>query len=218
MRLEYSSDFQHLILRIKPERLVRTLSRLIGRPVDPPLKMEAGTGPLPAVGAAQRRLLEYVVRELDRDDGPLPELVLAELEQALVVSYLTCNRHNYSHLLEGSTKAVAPWQVRRAEEYVEQHWDQPVTVEALALVGKASVRSLFDSFRKSRGISPMAFVRQVRLRHANEMLRNAGPETSVTSVAFACGFSNLGHFARYYNAAFGEHPSSTLRSALSGDH
>ena len=27
-------------------------------------------------------------------------LVLAELEEALVVSYLTSNRHNYSHLLD----------------------------------------------------------------------------------------------------------------------
>ena len=60
----------------------------------------------------------------------------------------------------------------------------------------------------------MAFVRQVRLRHANEMLKSAGPETSVTSVAYACGFSNLGHFARYYNAAFGEHPSATLRFTM----
>jgi transcriptional regulator GlxA family with amidase domain len=121
-------------------------------------------------------------------------------------------------LLEGSARAVAPWQVRRAENYIEQHWDQPVTVEALALVANASVRSLFYSFKKSRGLSPMAFVRQVRLHHANEMLKSAEPETSVTSVAFACGFSNLGHFARYYHAAFGEHPSATLRTAVLGRH
>jgi transcriptional regulator GlxA family with amidase domain len=88
-----------------------------------------------------------------------------------------------------------------------------VTVEALAIVANASVRSLFYSFRKSRGVSPMTFVRQVRLRHAKEMLISAGPETSVTSVAAICGFSNLGHFAKHYYLAFGEHPSATLRSA-----
>jgi transcriptional regulator GlxA family with amidase domain len=59
----------------------------------------------------------------------------------------------------------------------------------------------------------MIFVRQVRLRHAKEMLMHAGPGTTVTSVATACGFSNLGHFAKYYCVAFGEHPSATLRSA-----
>jgi AraC-like DNA-binding protein len=217
MRIQYSSDFEHLILRIEPDKLIRTLSGLIGRPIDPPVRMASNGGPAPKIATAQRRLLQFVVRELDSADLPLPELVLAELEQSLVVSYLTCNRHNYSHFFEGTPQAVAPWQVRRAEEYVEQNWDQPVTVEALALVANTGVRSLFYSFKKSRGVSPMAFVRQVRLRHANEMLTSAGPETSVTAVAFACGFSNLGHFAKYYHAAFGEHPSTTLKYALSSN-
>jgi AraC-like DNA-binding protein len=211
IRIKYSSDFEHLILRIGPQRLVKTLSGLIGRPVDPPLRLS--TTPIPEMAAAQRRLVEFVVRELDRADAPLPKLVLAELEQALIVSYLNCNLHNYSHFLDGSARTVAPWQVRVAEEYIEQNWDQPVTVEALALVTGTSVRSLFYSFKKSRGVSPMTFVRQVRLQHAKEMLAGAAPETSVTSVACACGFSNMGHFAKYYYAAFGEHPSATLKTA-----
>src|SRR5262249_26973457 len=146
-------------------------------------------------------------------DAPLPKLVLDELEQALVISYLSCNRHSYSHLLEGSVRSVASRQVRLAEEYIEQNWDQPMTVEALALATQTSVRSLFDSFKKSRAVSPMVFVRQVRLQHAKQMLMRGGPETTVTSVASACGFSNLGHFAKYYCNAFGEPPSTTLKAA-----
>ena len=213
MRITYSSDFEHLILRIKPQKLVKALSGLIGRPVET-LRIATNVRPSPAMVAAQRRLVEFVVRELDRVDAPLPALVLAELEQALVVSYLNCNVHNYSHLLEaGPVRSVAPWQVRLAEEYVEQNWDQPVTVEALAHVANAGIRSLFFTFKKSRGVSPMTFVREVRLRHAKHMLMHATPETTVTSVAYACGFSNLGHFAKYYHAAFGEHPSATLKMA-----
>jgi AraC-like DNA-binding protein len=214
MRIVYSSDFEHLVLRIRPEKLIKTLSGLIDRPIDPPLRMSAPVRPVPTTAAAQRRLFEFVVREFDRVDDPLPKLVQAELEQILVLSYLNCNQHNYTHLLqEDSLRQAAPWQVRLAEEYIEQNWDQPVTVEALAVAAKAGVRSLFYSFRKSRGMSPMAFARQVRLRHAKEMLLNAGPETSVTSVALACGFSNLGHFAKHYHSVFGEHPSATLRGA-----
>jgi transcriptional regulator GlxA family with amidase domain len=37
--------------------------------------------------------------------------------------------------------------------------------------------------------------------------------TTVTDVAFACGFGNLGHFAIYYRRQFGETPSATLRRA-----
>jgi transcriptional regulator GlxA family with amidase domain len=53
----------------------------------------------------------------------------------------------------------------------------------------------------------------VRLRHAREMLATPDHETSVTSVAFVCGFGNLGHFARDYRETFGERPSETLARA-----
>jgi AraC-like DNA-binding protein len=214
VRLKYSPDFEHLILRINPERLVGTLRGLIDRPIDPPLQMTTNVRPVAAMAAAQHRLIEFVASELDRTDTPLPSLVLAELEQVLVLSFLNCNFHNYSHFLrEDAVRFVAPWQVRAAEEYIEQNWDQPITVEALAVAAKASTRSLFYSFKKSRGVSPMTFARQVRLRHANQMLISAGPEANVTSIAAACGFSNLGHFARHYHLAFGEHPSITLKKA-----
>jgi transcriptional regulator GlxA family with amidase domain len=46
------------------------------------------------------------------------------------------------------------------------------------------------------------------------MLASGDPEASVTAVAFVCGFSNLGHFARDYRETFDERPSETLaRSA-----
>jgi transcriptional regulator GlxA family with amidase domain len=50
------------------------------------------------------------------------------------------------------------------------------------------------------------------MRHAKAMLTTPEAGTSVTSVAFACGFSNLGHFAKDYFQGFGELPSETLRA------
>jgi transcriptional regulator GlxA family with amidase domain len=53
----------------------------------------------------------------------------------------------------------------------------------------------------------MVFVKQVRLRHAQERLLRPTRGTSVTSVALECGF----HFAKDYFASFGERPSNTLK-------
>ena len=214
MVLKYSPDFAHLILTIKPQALTKKLSGLIGRPVDPPVRILTGIRPGAEMAAAQQRLVEFTARELNRAGAQLSPLVLAELEQALIVAYLCNNGHSYSHLLDGQPVAASPWQVRRVEEYIEHNWDQPVTIEALALVANASVRSLFYSFKRSRGMSPMAFVKQVRLRHARAMLMSSDPASNVTTVAFACGFTNLGHFAKYYYGAFGERPSDTLRTAF----
>ena len=119
------------------------------------------------------------------------------------------------HLQIGSNAKCCPvaWQVRRAEAYIETHWDQPITIRALARATAASSRSIFQHFKSSRGQSPMSFVKQVRLRHAKEMLERPDPARSVTQTAIACGFGNLGHFAGDYFKYFGERPSDTLRRA-----
>ena len=59
----------------------------------------------------------------------------------------------------------------------------------------------------------MAFAKMVRMRHSKEMLAAANSKTSVTAVAFACGFGNLGHFAKGYCDTFGERPSETVARA-----
>jgi transcriptional regulator GlxA family with amidase domain len=100
--------------------------------------------------------------------------------------------------------------VRRVEDYIEAHWDQAITIEKLADVTEISARSIFKAFQRSRGYSPMAFAKKVRLTHANEMLKMPDAKTSVTGVAFACGFANLGHFAKDYQEMFRELPSETL--------
>lgn len=61
----------------------------------------------------------------------------------------------------------------------------------------------------------MAFARRVRLTQARDMLAAPASGTTVTSVAFDCGFGNLGAFARYNQTSYGELPSATLRMALS---
>lgn len=118
----------------------------------------------------------------------------------------------------GETALVQPrrqspitWQVRRAEEYIETHWNQEITIANIARATAASARSIFYHFKSSRGQSPMCFLKQVRLDHAREMLASSGIGRSVTEIAIDCGFGNLGHFAGDYFKRFGEHPSDTLK-------
>lgn len=103
------------------------------------------------------------------------------------------------------------WQVRRAEAYIETHWNEPITIASIARATAASARSIFYHFKAGRGQSPMSFVKQVRLEHAKEMLESSGVNRSVTKIAVDCGFGNLGHFAGDYFKRFGERPSETLK-------
>lgn len=114
-------------------------------------------------------------------------------------------------LTEPRGQLPTTWQVRRAEAYIETHWNEPITITRLAHATAASARSIFYHFKTSRGQSPMSFVKQVRLDHAREMLESSGVSRSVTQIAVDCGFGNLGHFAGDYFKRFGEHPSETLK-------
>jgi transcriptional regulator GlxA family with amidase domain len=114
-------------------------------------------------------------------------------------------------LVEPRRQPPTTWQVRRAEAYIELHWNEPITVASLARASAASARSIFYHFKNSRGQSPMSFVKQVRLEHAREMLEKSGIGRSVTETAIDCGFGNLGHFAGDYLKRFGERPSDTLK-------
>jgi AraC-like DNA-binding protein len=213
--LNYKTTFDHLVLSIKPAPLLHKLEAMIGSPTSVPLTFIKRASYNRPEAHALRRLVLFLAEESSGESPQASPLVLAELEQAVMVAFLCNNESNFSPTLKGEPKASAPWQVRRAEEYIAAHWDQPITIEALAVATDVSARSLFHSFRRARGYSPMALVKQIRLNRAKEMLSRPQADTSVTGVAYACGFGNLGHFAADYFDRFGERPSDTLRSSRS---
>lgn len=218
--LDFATEFGHgytqLVLRISTEALTRKLIALLGGAPSRPLEFFHRAGSDDPAARRLHRLAMFVAGELDASESPPPPLVLAELDQALMISFLAANPNTCSSLLETDPAAAAPWQVRKAEEFIAAHWHEPLTVEAIAAATGVSVRSIFKSFRDSRGTSPMAFLKQVRLRHAHALLIAAHSETSVTGVAFACGFHSLGHFSAAYQRLFGEFPSETLRRPKGG--
>lgn len=102
--------------------------------------------------------------------------------------------------------------IRNILQYIEQHWNQPISLAALGKRFGISPRSIHNHFA-AEGTTPNRHIKQVRLRHARKMLQNAVAATTVTSVAVKCGFSNMGHFAKDYRNEFGEAPSETMKAS-----
>jgi len=214
VRLDYGADFEHLLLSVRPKALASKLEAMTGATMGEPLRFAEQADFRHPDTENLRQMFMLLVDGLDICAPDLRPLGLAELEQAIMVSFLTANDSNYSLVLRRPARSAASWQVRRVEAYIEANWDQPLTIEALALVTGVSARTLFHSFRKSRGYSPMDFAKRIRLGHARRMLEEGDASTAVTTVAYTCGFGNLGHFSGYYRRAFGELPSATLRRSL----
>jgi AraC-like DNA-binding protein len=210
-RVDRGAGNGELRLRLDAAALLDKLGAVLGAPVSRDLEFAA-----PADGPEMQRLqriLLFLADQLDGAEAKIPDQVLAEYEQLVMMSFLAANRHNYSHLLGRAPRAPGPWQVRLVEEYIEANWRAPLDIEALAAVTGGSTRSIFKAFKEARGVSPMAFVKRVRLENARRALQQLDENTSVIDVASQCGFLNPGHFARDYRIAFGELPSETLRQS-----
>jgi AraC-like DNA-binding protein len=210
-------DYEHLLVLMNPHALTEKLKVITGRDIDRAPEFEPIMDHANPAAKALRNHVLFLVNALSEQGVPLPKVLLDEFEQMLLVMILYANRHNHSHLLERAALDIAPWQVRRAEEYIESHWRQPITLEDLAEATGVSALDLFRSFKKSRGYSPMEFANRVRLNRARELLQSAGGLTLVASIASICGFADLRRFKKEYILAFGETPAATLGPVRDGN-
>jgi AraC-like DNA-binding protein len=209
MRVDCDPGHERLTLRIRTTALEKKLAALLGTRPKAALEFEPSLDLAKPEARQMIHLLRYFIGLFDTESGEPPAVVLRELEQAIIVSFLAANEHPYSRKLTDRPPGAAPRQVRLAEEFIEAHWHEAITIERLIEVAGISARALFRAFRKHRGCTPMEFAKQVRLQRARQMLST--PDASVTAVAFACGFLSTGHFARAYREVFGELPSQTVR-------
>lgn len=103
--------------------------------------------------------------------------------------------------------------VQEAEDFMLANLDQPLTLEAVCIAIKTSKSALSYGFRDIFGLSPMVYLKTVRLNGVRRALKIADPTTAtVLGIANRYGFWHMGHFSRDYRQMFGESPSDTLRT------
>jgi AraC-like DNA-binding protein len=208
--LGYGAGFQQLVWRARYDVLIRKLVALTGALVSGRLTFEPVCKRHEPGSKAFVAILNCILANIDHATVLGPPFVLAELEEALMVSMLFNFTHNMRDLLEQEVLDAGSWQVKRVEEYIEAHLEAPFDIGRIAEVTGISARSIYRAFKRSRGYSPMAFARQRRLQRARRMLEGRETNQTVTAVAFVCGFNDVGHFSREFSKAFGEAPSAVL--------
>jgi AraC family ethanolamine operon transcriptional activator len=103
--------------------------------------------------------------------------------------------------------------VRRARRYALDQLSEPLQVVDLCQYVRVSRRSLQNSFQAVLGISPLTYLRTLRLNRARRRLLSRDTGLMVRDVAEECGFWHLSRFGLEYRRMFGELPSDTLRQA-----
>ena len=82
----------------------------------------------------------------------------------------------------------------------EGDFDVVQLADALAV----SKSSLYRKMKIATGLSPIEFIRNIRLKHGSQLLKDRS--ISVAEVAYECGFSNPKYFATCFKEEFGVTP------------
>ena len=105
------------------------------------------------------------------------------------------------------------FRAKKAEEYIRNNLDSPITIEVLCRHAETTPRTLHLGFKERFGVSPKAYVQIMRLNRARKLLLDNQAKNNIAFFAINSGYSHLGHFTEQYRRMFGETPSDTREKA-----
>lgn len=129
------------------------------------------------------------------------DLLLAETAVAGLIGGLA--RHGPQRA-PGLRGGLAPHLLRRIDDWIEVHMEEPIHLDDLAGLAGLSGHHFHRMFQLSRGVAPHAWVTARRVRRAQELLRGRMP---IALIAAACGFSSQSHLTRVFRARVGRTPA-----------
>ncbi len=103
--------------------------------------------------------------------------------------------------------------ISRVKGYIEYHYAEDIKKEELARIGMCSERQLSRKFKQQMGMTVTAYINEVRLNHARELLLRT--DEKITKIALKAGFNDISYFNRTFAAAVGMTPRE-YRSQGSG--
>jgi AraC-like DNA-binding protein len=204
-----------LSVSIHGDALNRQLALLLGDLPVAPLQfrpeIELGTG----YGRSLARVLRCAALDLERDGWFGDRVIATRFEEFVMTGLLLSQPSNYWQALRKRAHPIAPRDVRRALEYLHENVAEPVTLGDVVRVCGVPGRTLLKHFQDFKGVSPMRYLRNLRLQQARESLQ-AGRVQRVADVVSRWCFGHAGRFSIEYRRRFGESPSQTLLRSRSG--
>jgi AraC-like DNA-binding protein len=209
MLARWEPDATQLCIKISRTAMEGELAGLLGHSVTRPIAFELGFGLDHGAGRRWTSLLATLLQHGHASRGPgRGGSVVELLERSLLADLVMAQRHSYTEELHEDAPAISNREVAQVVELIERAPESPYTVGDLARVAGVSARSLQAAFHRHMGVSPMAYLRQVRLERAHKDLQLG--RGRVSEIAYHWGFTNLGRFATAYQERFGELPSATI--------
>ena len=93
--------------------------------------------------------------------------------------------------------------LKRIYEYVEQNYQNPIDMKAVANLANLTIPSFCNYFKKTVNQTFTDFMNEYRINQACKLLIT---EKSITDICFDCGFANASYFSKVFKQIKGKSP------------
>ncbi len=128
---------------------------------------------------------------------------LAPLIQREICARLLVSEHG-SKLRQIIAAGSPTQQIARAVSWVKQNFQKPIEIDFLASQANMSPSTFRLHFRAVCGMSPLQYIKQIRLQEARQMLWTQ--RVNAGEVAHRVGYESVSQFTREYKRLFGNPP------------
>ena len=101
--------------------------------------------------------------------------------------------------------------VERARDYLGARFSKQVRLASVASECGMSAFQLIRVFQRVLGVTPYAYLVQLRVNRARDLLHQG---VNVSEVAYSCGFSDQSHLTRVFKKAVGVPPGTYRRAVM----
>ncbi|WP_250520679.1 MULTISPECIES: AraC family transcriptional regulator [unclassified Caballeronia] len=220
LRMRWGDACPQVILRIERGAIEEHCEKHLGESFSRPVEFEPELSLNSPAGSCLTHLLPLLADAMSVDNHPLMNpLAFNQFKSSLINALLYGQSNTARDGIRRPAGTLAPLFVRRVEEFIRANVQEPLTIECIAEHAGVSASRLFSGFKNYYGMSPMGYVRQLRLERVRQELVTVGGSgsMSVTEIATKWGFAHLGRFSVEYKKHFGESPSASLRCRRKSD-
>lgn len=129
--------------------------------------------------------------------------------EGLIAGTLMAVLQRYAHGGKRTPASAPKAAIVRAREFIRDSYAGRITLDAVADAAMMSRYAVLRAFRREIGISPYAYVTQVRVEEAKSLLRDG---VGVAATAARVGFSDQSHLGRHFKRLIGVTPAVYSRS------
>jgi len=150
----------------------------------------------------------YFSKPFDIEEVTVSILGLVKLRAQMRRTYLADSTSIPEPIVEGISDEDAKFLFRLSEAVEHRLADLNLTVDEIAAAIHVSKRGLERKLKQLEGLTPAAYIRQVRLEEAKKILQR-GTASSIRDVAVRVGYLSVSAFKKQFEAHFG-YPAQSL--------